>query len=324
MTGYTRQQEVTHEIGHDGRFSLRVTNPDVEISGTDEPVARVRVEIEVKAGSDAAADEVFERARFTVTQGDGYLELTEPRRNDFGLEALGRLLSGGAGRATTERVVVQVPRTARLAYDGVSAELTANRLAGEQSYRTVSGDMVLDRASGTIRIHGVSGDVSLRADDAVALDANTVSGDLSVVAPRYDAVRVVTVSGDVELEGALDADGDHRIQTVSGDLSLGVDGGITLEVRGLSTDVDVSLPHRSEGSRDRRRYVVGDGGANVQFSSMSGDVSVRGARRAAPQRTDAPRSEADGGQLAVLRALERGEIDVEEAARRLTATATDA
>jgi hypothetical protein len=47
----------------------------------------------------------------------------------------------------------------------------------------------------------------------------------------------VTVSGDVELEGELDPAAEHRVETVSGDLSLGAVAGLTLEVRGLSTDV---------------------------------------------------------------------------------------
>jgi hypothetical protein len=119
-----------------------------------------------------------------------------------------------------------------------------------------------------------------------------------------------------------------------GDLSLGVVGGLTLEVRGLSSDVHVGVSHRSEGSRDRRRYVIGDGASTVQFSSMSGDVHVRAARRitappapptppAPPAPTRPPKPIGDDEQLEVLRALERGEIDIEEAQRRLAGEAID-
>jgi hypothetical protein len=102
-------------------------------------------------------------------------------------------------------------------------------------------------------------------------------------------------------------------------------------VRGLSSDADISVPHRSEGSRDRRRYIVGDGAASVLFSSMSGDVAARESRRfndsvppppaapappAPPAPPAAPALTADE-QLEILRALERGEIDVEEANERL-------
>lgn len=335
MPVFVRTQEIEHPIGPGGRFALRVTSPEVEIKGSDDAVARVRVTLEIRAGSEAEADELLEEARFRVKEAEGSLEVTEPRHGDTGLNALARIF--GLGRSATASVEVAVPRAAEIECDGVSADITATDLTGTQRYRTVSGDLVLDRVSGAIRLQAVSGDVSLRAEAPVSLDANAVSGDLSAFAPSFDSVRVVTVSGDVELEGELEERGSHRIETVSGDLSLGVVDGLTLEVRGLSTDVDVSVPHRAEGSRDRRRYVIGAGGPQVLFSSMSGDVSVGSGRRTgrpspmtpvppippvAPQPPSRSSLEPEA-QLAVLQALERGEIDVDEAARRLAGGPAD-
>ena len=346
MAVFVRTQQVEHPIGREGRFALRVTSPDVEIHGTDEDVARVRVTIEIRAGSDAEADEILEQSGFQVTAGEGSLEVMEPRHSEKGLEALARIFGGGKA-SSVEAVQVDVPRRAHVEYDGVSADVTTTNLAGPQRFQTVSGDLFLDRAAGSLRLQGVSGDVSVRAAEPIALEASTVSGDLSAFAPMFETLRVGTVSGDVELEGQLDARATHRIETVSGDLSLGVNGPLTLEVRGLSSSVDINAPHRSEGSRDRRRYIVGDGGPELLFSSMSGDVSVSGARRGAgpgpiapippiapiapippippippvaPAR--APALDADA-QLAVLQALERGEIDVDEAARRLAGGDSD-
>lgn len=342
MPTFVRTQEVEHEIGARGRFGLRVTSSDVEIRGADHSVARVRITLEIRASSEAEADELLEHARFRVTEADGVLEVSEPSHGERGLGALARIF--GRGHSATAAVEVEVPRGAEIQYDGVSADLTATGLTGRQRYRTVSGDLVLDRVSGDIGVQGVSGDVSLRADGPVSLDANTVSGDLSAFAPAFEAVRVVTVSGDAEVEGELRGASSHRIETVSGDLALGVLGGLTLEVRGLSTDVHIDLPHRAEGSRHRRHYVVEGGGAHVSFSSMSGDVSVRSSRRAGrpptpppppappppaspipPAPPTAPGVEIDPeDQLAVLQALERGEIDVDEAARRLSGERPDA
>lgn len=332
MPGFVRTQEIEHAIGATGRFALRVTSSDVELRESSGDRARVRIEFDIRASDDAAADEIYERVRFRTSSGDGYLEVTEPKRAESGLGAIARLL-GGAGHADA-RVVAELPARATVACAGVSAELTAMGLVGSQEYKTVSGDAVLTDAAGTIRIASVSGDVSLRGVGPIALQANSVSGDVSAYAPRFDRARVVTVSGDVDLEGELADGGEHRMETVSGDLSLGAVNGMTLEVRGLSTDVAVSLPHRSEGSRDRRRYVIGQGGPSVVFSSMSGDVTVAPARRY-ETRLDAPRAPAppappppptpvdEDEQLAILRALEAGEIDVEEANRRLTGEPSD-
>lgn len=335
MPTFVRTQEIEQRIGADGRFALRVTSPDVELHAVDGDVARVRVEFEVRAPSEEVADEVFQGVRFHVRQGDGYLEVTEPKRGDAGLGSIVRMLGIGSSRTETA-ITAEVPAGAQLTYDGVSADVTAAGFRGDQEYRTVSGDLVLDRLGGALRVRGVSSDVSIRADEPIRLEANTVSGDLSAFAPRIDGLRAVTVSGDIEIEGQLAPAQQHRVETVSGDLNLGIVGGMTLEVRGLSTDVHISLPHRSEGSRDRRRYVVGDGAANVLFSSMSGDVAARASRRfgsplapeppappTPPPPPPSPSAPTADEQLAILRALERGEIDVDEAAQRLAGRSGD-
>jgi hypothetical protein len=330
MATFVRHQEIEHDIGPSGRFGLRVTSPDVDLRAVEGNTVRVRATFEIRAASEADADRIFDRIRLRVTEGSGSLEIDEPREGAGGLGSLIRLF-GGSGRVDGI-VAVEAPAGCDLRYDGVSADVTATGFRGVQQYRSVSGDLVLEGVAGELRVKGVSSDVSLRASGAVpALEINTVSGDVSAVAPQVGQLRVVTVSGDVEIEAAL-ADGPgHRVETVSGDLSLGVAGGLTVEVRGLSTDVDIRLPHRAEGSRDRRRYVIGGGGPDVLFSSMSGDIEVRSARRDVATPPSPPRAPTpptapapprmvvvtDDEQLEVLRALERGEIDVDEATSRL-------
>jgi hypothetical protein len=333
MASFVRTQEISHEIGAGGRFSLRVTSSDVELREVSGTVARVRVEFDIRASSEGEADETFERAQFRVRTGEGVLELAEPKRTELGIGSIARLL--GVGGRAEARVIAELPAEAAVTFAGVSADLLAMGLIGPQQYTTVSGDLVLSEAAGSIRVSGVSGDISLRGAGPIALQANTVSGDISAFAPRLEEARLVTVSGDIELEGSLADGGDHRMETVSGDLSLGAVDGLTLEVRGLSTDVHVSVPHRSEGSRDRRRYVIGDGGPSVVFSSMSGDVSVGPARRFESGRFEVPPPPAtpapppppspldETEQLAILRALEAGDIDVDEATRRLSGSQAD-
>lgn len=340
MRTFVRTQQLEHAIGGAGELGIRVTSSDVELIGIAGDRARVTDSLEIRASSDAEADEVFERAKLVVEPGPGRLDLAEPSDGPGGLRALARLLGGGAGNVE-RRLRIEAPMGCAVTYVGVSGDLTSIGLRGTQAYRTVSGDLVLDAIGGDVRIRGVSGDLSLRAELPLrALEINTVSGDVSAIAPEVGQLRIVTVSGDVDVECLL-ADGPaHRVETVSGDLSLGVPAGLTMEVRGLSSDVDVRLPHRVEGSRDRRRYVVGSGGPAVLFSSMSGDVEVRPPRRidrtptpptpptpatpptppTPPAHSTPPATAAGTGEAAeleVLRALERGEIDVDEAARRL-------
>jgi hypothetical protein len=327
MATFVRTQEIEHEIGADGQLALRVTSPDVEMRAVDGGAARVRARFEIRADAEADADQIFDRISFRVTEGPGSLAVTEPRDGPGGIGSLIRMLAG-SGKVDAS-VAVDAPSGCDLRFDGVSADVTSTGFRGPQQYRTVSGDLVLEDVGGDLRVKGVSSDIALRASATLpSLEINTVSGDVSAIAPHIGQLHVITVSGDVELETSLAVGPGHWVETVSGDLSLGVSGGLTVEVRGLSTDVDVRLPHRAEGSRDRRRYVIGEGGANLLFSSMSGDVVVRGTRRGGPTPPAPPAPAApptpprmvvisDEEQLKVLRALERGEIGIEEAAARL-------
>lgn len=317
MATYGRTQTIEHRIGAGGRVAIRVTSSDTRIRAADGDTARVRAAFEIGAGSESDADHIYDEVQLSVNAGDGFLEIEEPRNLS---RTTGRALArifGGEGRVNLT-LEVEVPHGCELQFEGVSADVQVAGLLGSQRYRTVSGDLLLHEAGGSVRIDDTSGDLTIRATEALALHTNAVSGDLSVVAPHITALRVNSVSGDVELEGAFETAAEHRIDTVSGDVSVGLVGGATFEVRGLSTDISSRLPHRLEGRADQRRVVVGDGAARVRFSSMSGDLSIAAPRRlaAVPAPEPAPRQT---DEMDILRAVERGEIDVDEAARRLAA-----
>jgi hypothetical protein len=333
MGSYVRTQTVEHDVGERGEVLLRLTSGDVQIRAVEGSTARLQAVFDLAAGSEQEADEQFERLSLRVEASRGRLEISEPRRNGHvSLAGLGRLVGLG-GRRNLE-VTLEMPAHASLAFQSVSADLVATGLRGDQRYRTVSGDLVLNELAGRVELNAVSGDTTLRADGALDLDARSVSGNILAVAPRFESLRAATVSGDIEAEGALDAGPSHRTETVSGDLAIAPLNGVTLEVRGLSTEVHSSIPHRREGSRDRRRYVIGDGAATIRFNSMSGDVRVERPRRlhdAEPPQPPAPpapaphrRPMSDEERIELLRAVERGEIDVDEAARRLSGEQTDA
>ncbi len=328
MASYRRVQDIAHEIGSDGSLAVAVTSADVRLTATEGVTAHVRATFEIGASSDADADELFESLRLRVHTGRGTLTVDEPdgRRGLGG--TIGRLLAGRV--AELESVEVDAPTGCRLEVRVVSGDVQALGFRGSQRFQSVSGDLRLTDSGGGLDIDSVSGDVSLRAVAAVSLKANNVSGDLSVQAPSFNDLRVQSVSGDVSIDGALDAASAHSVDTVSGDLRLASSSGMTVSVRAMSSDIHSALPHRIEGSSDRRRLIVGDGAAAVAFSSMSGDLEVArsrqqamamGAAAAAPPTstpgTSTPGIAGDDQRNETLRALERGEIDVDEAMRRL-------
>jgi hypothetical protein len=340
MATYVRQQEIAHRTGLAGRFQLRLTDADVRIRPADGEEVRVRATFEIGAGSDDEADATFEAVKLIVSSGASYLDL---RSRDDGEPGSLKQALGIPDGATLRRwitgsprfelaVEVEAPPGTELRIETVSGDLVVHGMIGEQRYSSVSGDQYLTELGGSIRINTVSGDATLRAVAPLRVRAESVSGDVSVMAPRLDELRLTTVSGDLEVEGELGQRGDHRIESVSGDLLFGLIGSATIDVRGISTDIQAEMSHRLEGRMDRRRVVIGTGEPTIVFSSMSGDVVVRHPRRQErqtaqstskqPQPTLETATSADS--LEILRALERGEIDVDEAARRLGEGGSDA
>lgn len=344
MATYVRQQEISHAIGQAGSLQVKLTEANVHIRPAVGDEIHMRATFEIGAGSDEEADRILDLVKLVVSSGASYLDIRSQETGQFGIrQALGipdgqtlkRWITGQPRVALS--VEIEAPTGCEVRVETVSGDFTIEGMRGDQQYKTVSGDVYATDLGGRIRLSTVSGDATVRGTDALALTANSVSGDLSAMAPRFRELRLNAVSGDLEIEGELARDGSFRAETLSGDLSIGLLGGGSFEVRGISSDIHADIPHRIEGRSDRRRVVIGDGTPTFLFSSMSGDVSIRRPRRldqeapmtpvapappaapAEPSAADAkPARTAKGADsLEILRALERGEIDVDEASRRL-------
>ena len=128
----------------------------------------------------------------------------------------------------------------------------------------------------------VSGDVEVR-DVASEVTATSVSGDVDV--STTEVAWGTTVSGSIDIEmGSTDWD-DLHFSTVSGDITLSLPAGIDTEVEfeSLSGDFRADFDVRIESRRDRwigarMRGVIGDGGRQLSFNTVSGDVRLREAR----------------------------------------------
>ena len=321
MTTRERHAVVTHTIGSGGTLSIRTIRGSVRIRGTDGDEARVEARYAHRNLGSTGPDEdkTLKVERLT---GELRVEADETSR---GLRpGLGMLLRGGVPAVDFD---ITMPRTALLRLSGVSADLDVRDLRGAQEIHTVSGDISMDDVSGGITVQSVSGNVLIRGS-VIALDGTTTSGDLSAGAERIESVRARSVSGDLRLSGLLAASGEHAIESISGDLELAPSGGVTVRMTGISGSVHSELPHRRESNGGRRSIVVGDGAATVTFRTMSGDLNLmRMPGSGAPEQPVSLRSPMrppdPPDELAILRALERGEIDVDEAARRLEGARTN-
>jgi hypothetical protein len=232
---------------------------------------------------------------------------------------------------------ITVPSECAVDAQTVSGELSVERVRGPVEIQSVSGDVRLDDTQGPVRLKSVSGDVDC-AGYVGHLEANTVSGDLTIAGSVLRSSVIHTVSGDVEIEGRIDARKEHRFKTISGDIELALaEPDLAIDYRTASGDVECELPARIV-RRGRKEYsvVLGGGRGHVAVKTVSGDLTVRGTRAAAPDDTEpnvaeeeAPAEDVERTQpmdmasreevRSVLERLARGELGVDDAAAALDA-----
>jgi hypothetical protein len=244
---------------------------------------------------------------------------------------------------------IHVPVQASLSLQGVSGDVVVEGVQGQVRAHTVSGNCAASRAEGDLELRTVSGDLNGR-DLSGRLDAESVSGEVSVEG-QFDTVRTKTVSGAIDLAGPLASAGSYEFHTVSGGVTLRLppDTGASISVRGVSADVTCQLPcdvlhqARRPGQVEWQGRLNGDGAA-VRYRTVSGHLHIvplagtpvaPAAPAASPlpvaspaspppvlaggadQPAAAATSDDDAEQLQILHALERGELSVEDALRRL-------
>ncbi len=318
MTRTTTGASLDHAVGSDGLVSIRLRGGDARIRAIDGEVVRVRDH----SGQDL-------ESTFAIELAQGSVSLNADRDPD----GLGR----HRGDDSPE-LEIEVPRRATILIESASADIAADGLLGDQRYRTTSGDITLRAVAGRIDIEAVSGDVDIIAVDDADASLRTVSGDVGLRAATLRSLVVSTTSGDLKIAGRLVGPGPFGVETVSGDGLFAPAGDLRIEMTTMSGDLRSDVEAQAEGGRGRRSLAIGTGGPLFTFRSMSGDLRVvRPTAVAAapkplptptPMPTPAPNATETNGAIAlayddarlrILRSLERGEIDVAEAGRRLEA-----
>ena len=142
-------------------------------------------------------------------------------------------------------------RFASLETKSASGDLVVDgTVEGNAAVKTVSGDARLQEVGGSLQMQSVSGDLRVHTVGG-SLMAKSVSGDVRVESLREGEATVQSVSGDIQLGVAAGTNVDVDANSVSGDLSsdvpLGSDAaplqsdGPTLVVRGKTVSGDFKL-----------------------------------------------------------------------------------
>ena len=308
---------VSHRIGADGLVAIRAHDGHITLHGVAGDDATIR------AADGASLDtlEIERGERSLAVRPRGGIDFLGPDFLIFGRRA--------------KDLHLEIPAGATVIVEGASADIDVRGLHGDQRYRSASGDLVLHDVRGSMTIEAVSGDVELAADGPATIAARTVSGDLDLRAGSVGALRATTTSGDLRLSARFDGAGPYAIETVSGDATLAPGDDVRIEAKTITGDIDSDLPSRRDDGDGRRALVIGVGGPTISFRSASGDLRVVATTPPAPRPETSPTlptppappdpvapppvsvADHDDARLGILRDLERGDIDVHEAGRRL-------
>ena len=267
-----------HAFDTPGQPRLRVRNPSGLITVEAVETDRTTVELEALRDDDATREAI---ANATVEQK--------------GNEVLVEVSGGGAGfgigpawisfgRSPQVGIRIVCPIGAELDCSTASADVSVTGRLGEVQVKTASGDVLVEHvaelrvqsASGDVRagsvegearIQTVSGDVRL-GSVAGPTNASLVSGDFAIDEAQSD-LSVNTVSGDQRI-GAI-REGQIKLQSVSGDVRLGVRPGTRLRIDANSTSGDISSEF---DVTDRPSEEPSGAEARLQIKTVSGDVEI--------------------------------------------------
>jgi DUF4097 and DUF4098 domain-containing protein YvlB len=174
---------------------------------------------------------------------------------------------------------------AEVSIEGTRAPIKVQTLEGNITVRggaetvalnTVNGKIVVSQARGRLDLHSVS--EGIRVTDAQGdVTAETVSGDIDLRNVDAKTVDVQTVSGDLIYSGRISDGGTYSLLTHSGEITIGIAEGsnATIAVATASGDVSSSMGLTAERQgRRRQTFRIGNGSANFDLETFSGDVQI--------------------------------------------------
>lgn len=315
------KQERVFAVGNHAELTLRNVRGSITVSGWDRPdvsVSAVKI-----LGSEWGANEAFAETQIQMEQ-DGPRVLVKTQRRGSGL--FGWL---GIGRTPpTVNYVVYLPATSDVSVRNVDGPIAVSDVVGSVYLRTVGGKLTAERVSGQILTSAV--DSTLRGNElSGTLGVKAVSGNAIVTQSRLSSLWAKTVDGNLKLETTIDPAGTYDTSSVSGSLHLLVppDARASAEMNTVSGRATCSLPCEvSEQGAGRRRWsaVINGGGARIYLKSVDGNLTIEPSTELAPAAPVAPSpqpgprpSDRQWPEMDVLKAVERGQISVEEAIARL-------
>ena len=315
----TEIAEINRSFTVSGTAYLNLRNVDgaIDIAAGDADVVSVRAFKHPGPGANQTEIEISQDQDGRVTVATHYLD-----------DMIARLFHPRHHGPARVDYTIRLPKACELDVAFVSGPARLEGLQGKFDLRAISGPIDLEDLAGQLKVNTVSGPLTgahIRLDSALLLDI--VSGDATFADSVIPAISANSVSAQVRLQTELGA-GPYQFKSVSGDVWLAVPTGshCLVDMHSLSGRLRASPPasrHNLHGGRTRVEFGASDGGPEIRFYSVSGDLHLvtpdaEPDASAQPSAGDAPPApSASVDRLAILDRIARGELTVDQAVSNL-------
>ena len=171
---------------------------------------------------------------------------------------------------------------------GSQGEITVETVRGDVNVKGGSGFVSLQSVEGVVTLEGAKGRINVRsvnegiqlADISGEIIAETVNGGITLDRIQSNSVDVATVNGDLSYDGSIRDDGQYRLATHNGDITVVVSetANATIAVRTFSGEFVAGFPVNIQDTTHRNKrfsVTVGSGSARMELESFGGTIRLQ-------------------------------------------------
>jgi DUF4097 and DUF4098 domain-containing protein YvlB len=249
----------------------------------------------------------------------------------------------GIHRHVHADISIRLPRKCSLTCSTVSGSIRVQSVEGEAHLSAVDGTIRVSDFDGLLDTDTVNGRV-LGSRVRGEVRVHTTNGNVALDSSEIKRLKADMVNGDVRVETPIIADGEYDGNAMNGRMTLIVpeDAKCNVILNTLSGRIRTTLPAEIRRRIGSAEATINGGGPLVRFSTVNGDIVIRSSedsdsKRATIEvkpdihfRVEVPRPprpprpvrpahirHVHPTRMQVLRAVEKGEITVDQALEEL-------
>ncbi|MCX6834670.1 MAG: DUF4097 family beta strand repeat-containing protein [candidate division Zixibacteria bacterium] len=292
--GFDYQKVVS--TGPEAEVTLNYVSGKLTVIGGDDDKVIIEAHKRVSAVSmdeaQVSADHIEIKVDQRGKQVDivtNYLRMSN-RSQSFWKKVLG---AGGEDSFGEIDWVIQVPQHCKLTVVNISGKIEISHLIGGVEVRSSASEVSLTSIEGSVRVENTSGSVTgellfgpidIRQAGG-RIDLKFLEGDVRIKSSTADisisqdngSLDLTTASGNVDIQTNLDSSRDYFVTTESGHIRLMIpetssgDLRIKCQTGDIRTEIPIAIRSMSHKQVEG---TFGFGGAKINLTSVSGDVTV--------------------------------------------------